>query len=220
MPHGSNSARLTDRRKLRKAMRLLDEAGWPVGSDGIRRNAAGEPLSLTFLFNTSNEGTLSAIVENYVKNVQGMGIDITFEKVDPSQYTLRERERDFDLIFDSYGAFLGAGTGLMQRYGTSETPINVFNPANLASPLVDAIIQAALLADTRETEQTALRALDRALRFEFFMIPAGYKDSHWVSFYDMYEFPNPLPPYALGYLDFWWYNAEKAEALQAAGALR
>ena len=30
----------------------------------------------------------------------------------------------------------------------------------------------------------------------------------------------PLPPYDLGYLDFWWYDAEKAEALRAAGAFQ
>jgi microcin C transport system substrate-binding protein len=220
VPHTSNPERLTDRRNLRTAMRLLDEAGWAVGDDGIRRNAAGETLSLTFLFNTAQEGTLSAVMENYVSNVGTMGIDITLEKVDPSQFTLRERERDYDLVYDSYAAFLGTGTGLIQRYGTSETEINVFNPANLASPMVDAIIEASLLADNREDEHTMLRALDRALRYEFFMIPVWYNDSHWVSYYDMFEYPDPLPPYDLGWLDFWWYNDAKAAELRAAGALR
>ena len=36
----------------------------------------------------------------------------------------------------------------------------------------------------------------------------------------MYERPETLPPYALGEMSFWWYNAEKAEALKAKGALR
>jgi microcin C transport system substrate-binding protein len=34
----------------------------------------------------------------------------------------------------------------------------------------------------------------------------------------MYEHPEVLPPFARGELDFWWYNAEKGEALEAAGA--
>jgi microcin C transport system substrate-binding protein len=41
-----------------------------------------------------------------------------------------------------------------------------------------------------------------------------------VAYFDMYEHPDPLPPYALGQLDFWWFNAEKAAALRAAGAIR
>ena len=220
MPHSSDASRLTDRRNLRRAMGLLDEAGWPVGSDGVRRNADGKTLSLTLLFNTAAEGTLGAILENYVNNVQTMGIDITLEKVDPAQYTLREREFDFDLIFDAYRPFLGTGTGLMQMYGSSEAAFSVFNPAGLASPMVDAIIEASLMAENTEEEETTLRALDRALRFEFFMIPVWYKADYWVSYYDQYAYPEPLPPYDLGYLDFWWYDAEKAEALKTAGALR
>ncbi|MGR3562988.1 MAG: extracellular solute-binding protein [Heliomarina sp.] len=220
MPHSSDGSRLTDRRNLRRAMKLLDEAGWPVGSDGVRRNADGKTLSLTLLFNTAAEGTLGAILENYVNNVQTMGIDITLEKVDPAQYTLREREFDYDLVFDSYRPFLGTGTGLMQMYGSSEAAFSVFNPAGLASPMVDAIIEASLMAENTEEEETTLRALDRALRFEFFMIPVWYKADYWVSYYDQYGYPEPLPPYDLGYLDFWWYDAEKAEALKTAGALR
>ena len=220
MPHSSKPERLNDRRNLRTAMKLLDEAGWPVGDDGKRRNAAGELLTVTFLFNSSQEGTLSAVVENYLKNLTQMGVNPKLEKVDPSQYTLRERERDYDLVFDGYSAFLGAGTGLIQRYGTSETEINVFNPANLASPMVDAIIDAALNAESRDEENLALRALDRALRYEFFMIPMWYNDSYWVAYYDQYAHPDPLPPYDLGWLDFWWYEADKGKALKAAGALR
>jgi len=220
MPHTSNPERLTDRRNLRQAMRLLDEAGWAVGDDGRRRNAAGEPLRLTFLFNTAQAGTLSAVMENFVSNLDKMGIEAILEKVDPSQYTLRERERDYDLVFDAYAAFLGTGTGLMQRYGSEDAAFSIFNPAGLASPMVDAIIQASLLSESTEEEQTTLRALDRALRHEFIMIPLWYNDSYWVSYYDMFEFPDPLPPYALGQLDFWWYNADKAAELRAAGALR
>lgn len=220
MPHTSNPARLNDRRNLRRAMKLLDDAGWSVGDDGKRRNAQGQPMRLTFLFNTASEGTLSAVIENFISNLTVMGIDAVLEKVDPAQYTLRERERDYDLIFDSYAPFLGAGTGLMQRYGSEDAAFSVFNPAGLASPLVDAVINKALLANSSEEEQTALRVLDRVLRYEFFMIPVWYNDSYWVSYYDQYAYPDPLPPYDLGFLDFWWFDEDKAAALKSSGALR
>ena len=159
-------------------------------------------------------------MENYVSNVKTLGIDITFEKVDAAQYTTRERDRDYDLVYDAYAAFLGTGTGLMQRYGSEAAEFSLFNPAGLASPLVDAIIERSLNAATREEEQASLTALDRALRYEFIMIPVWYNPSHWVAYYDQYEHPAEIPPYALGQLDFWWYNQDKADALRAAGALR
>jgi microcin C transport system substrate-binding protein len=52
------------------------------------------------------------------------------------------------------------------------------------------------------------------------MVPVWYNDSHWVAYWDQYEHPEELPPYALGPLDFWWYDAEGAAELRAAGALR
>ncbi len=220
MPHTSGAERLLDRRNARAASELLDAAGWPVGSDGMRRNEAGEPLRLTFLLNSSGSATLAAVIENFMANLEDFGVEAVLEKVDSSQYTLRERDRDYDMVFDQYAAFLGTGTGLSQRYGSEAAAFSLFNPAGLASPMVDAIIEASLLADTREQEEAAMTALDRALRYEFIMIPAWYNDVHWVAHYDQYGRPEDQPAYALGYLDFWWYDAAKAEELRAVGALR
>jgi microcin C transport system substrate-binding protein len=218
--HSSSEGRLNDRRNLRRAMRLLDEAGWQVGDDGVRRNAGGEVLSLDFPISSSSSATLESVVETFAQNLELMGIDINVQRIDPSQYTLRSRERDYDLIFDNYRAFLQAGTGLMQMYGSREAEFSLFNPAGLASPLVDAVIEAALQTESREEEAAALMALDRVLRHEFFMVPVWYNDSHWVAYWDQYAYPEELPPYALGTLDFWWYDAEGAAELRAAGALR
>ena len=220
MPHTSNPARLLDRRNVRKASKLLDDAGWTVDSKGLRRNSAGEALSINFLFNSSSPSTLSGVMENFVSNVKALGVGITFEKVDSSQYTSRERDRDYDLVYDAYGAFLGTGTGLAQRYGSESAEFSLFNPAGLASPLVDAIIEKSLRTTTREEEVTAMTALDRVLRHEFILIPLWYKADHWVALYDQYGHPENLPAYALGYLDFWWYDADKAAALRDAGVLR
>lgn len=220
MAHSSSPAREIDRRNLRRAMQLLDEAGWAVGDDGMRRNAQGELFTLNFPIPSSSSATLGAFVEVFVANLQRMGIAAEMEKVDPAQYTLRERDRDYDLIYDSYVSFLDTGTGLLQRYGSDEAAFSLFNPAGLASPLVDKIINLSLETETREERDVALMALDRVLRWERFMIPVWYNDSSWVAYFDQYEYPEPLPRYALGVLDFWWFNADKAARLKAAGALR
>ncbi|WP_137702768.1 extracellular solute-binding protein [Marimonas lutisalis] len=220
MAHTSKGERQTDRRNLRRAMKLLDEAGWAVGDDGMRRNAEGRVFTIDFPIPSSFPSTLSAAIEVFAKNLQRMGIDAQVNAIDPAQYTLLERDFDYDMIYDAYIPFLEAGTGLHQRYGSAEAAISLFNPAGLASPLVDKIIDTALESETSEEEQTALMALDRVLRYERFMVPTWYKDKHWLSYWDMYEHPDPLPPFDLGVLDFWWVNPEKAEALRASGALR
>ena len=76
-------------------MKLLDEAGWAVGDDGIRRNAQGETLKIEFL---TSRPTIDRIVQPYVDNLKAMGIDAQYNRVDDAQFTLRRRERDFDMI--------------------------------------------------------------------------------------------------------------------------
>ncbi|MEP4197138.1 MAG: extracellular solute-binding protein [Aliishimia sp.] len=218
--HTSNPARVFDRRNARQASKLLDEAGYAVGADGIRTTPDGKPFELSFLFNSASSATGKAVMENFTANVRKLGVDIKLDAVDTAQYTARERERDYDLVFDTYSTFLGAGTGLLQLFGSETAEFSLFNPAGYSSPLVDEILDRALKASELEDEQAALKALDRALRYEFFVIPLWFKPNHWVAFYDQYEHPDVIPPFALGQLDFWWYNAEKAQALKASGALR
>ncbi|WP_272007990.1 extracellular solute-binding protein [Roseovarius sp. ZX-A-9] len=218
--HSSNGKKLSDRRNRAKASKLLDEAGWLVGADGKRRNADGELLTLNFPIPAPSAATLGGIVENFMSNVSQLGITTQYETIDVSQFTLRRRERDYDMLFASYYPLTGAGTGLRQMYGSEAAAYSVFNPAGIASPLVDAIIDASLATESQAEEDAALRALDRALRYEFAMVPVWYNDKHWVAYWDVYDHPEKQPPYQLGVLDFWWYDAEKAAALKAAGVLR
>ena len=85
---------------------------------------------------------------------------------------------------------------------------------------MDKLIDIALRTDNKADETTALTALDRVLRHEFFIVPAYYKADNWLAYFDMYEHPENMPPYLVGEMDFWWSNADKAAELKAAGALR
>ncbi len=219
--HESSSARLNDRRNMRAASKLLDEAGWPVGDGNLRRNEQGQTLKVNIPYSSSIPTSTATMIETFVQNLQAIGVDAMAEKVDPSQYTLRRRERDYDMIHSTqYGAFLSTGGGLSQMYGSKEAAFSLFNPAGLASPLVDAVIEASFDTTNQAEQDAALMALDRVLRYEFFVIPDGYVADYWTAYYDMYEYPENLPPFSLGYLDLWWINPEKEAALKAKGALR
>jgi len=66
-----------------EARRLLDEAGWTPGPDGIRRNAAGQRLSLEFLAGAGFRvnGLLQAVMQNAWKAV---GVEVTL-RTEPSR---------------------------------------------------------------------------------------------------------------------------------------
>ena len=63
----------------------------------------------------------------------------------------------------------------------------------------------------KETLKTSVMALDRALRSYRFWVPQWYNATHRVAYWNMYEHPEEIAPYALGQFDYWWFNAEKAK---------
>ncbi|WP_085306731.1 extracellular solute-binding protein [Planktotalea arctica] len=218
--HTSNPDTVSDRRNQRKALKLLQDAGWSVGSDGKFRDADGTLVEFDIMLSSSTSDTAEAIITTYVQTLNKWGITAGMDKVDSAQYQGRFLDKDFDMMYTRNHAFMSAGTGLNQLYGSETAIVSSYNPQSLQSPLVDAIIEGSLQTSSREEEEAALMALDRALRYLRIQIPSGYVAENWVASYDMYEHPENLPPLALGALDFWWFNQDKYEALKASGALR
>ncbi|WP_438811066.1 extracellular solute-binding protein [Rhodobacter flavimaris] len=209
-----SGTRQLDRGNLRKAAALLDDAGWPVGNDGVRRNARGETLRVEIL---NDSQTFDRVINPYVENLRALGVDATMSRVDDAQYENRRRSHDYDMITAQLGQDYIPGADLQQYFGSNSTD-DVFNAMGLANPAIDKLIRLVEEAHTKDELTPRVHALDRALRALRFWVPQWYKGSHTVAYFDMFEHPETLPPYALGELDFWWYNAEKAEKLKAAGA--
>ncbi|TCP60746.1 microcin C transport system substrate-binding protein [Rhodovulum bhavnagarense] len=211
-----SGTRQLDRGNLRRASALLDEAGWVVGDDGIRRRD-GQTLRVEFL---NDSQTFNRVIDPYVENLRRAGIDATHSFVDNAQATNRERSHDFDIITAQFPMDYVPGSGLRQYFGSETADSSVFNTMGLKNPAVDRLIEHVLAAKGEAELTAAVKALDRVLRSLRFWVPQWFKDSHTVAYYDIYDHPDPLPPYDLGALDFWWYNAEKAEKLRKAGAIR
>jgi peptide/nickel transport system substrate-binding protein len=79
-----------------EAARLLDEAGWTEGDDGVREGPDGQRLSLRLLGRT--ESTESAQTVEFVGEwLEDVGIEITVELVSEDVMTERLGQGDFDL---------------------------------------------------------------------------------------------------------------------------
>ena len=209
--------RTLDRKNLRKASALLDEAGWIVGDDGLRRNAAGEPLTIEII---EDSPTFDRVHLPFIDNLKAAGIDAIYSRIDPAQMTDRSRNYDFDMMVDQFPMSLEPSSGLKQYFGSETADQSVFNSMGLKSEAVDTLIEHVMNAQNKAELATSVKALDRTLRAYYFWVPQWFNDAYRVAYWDMYEHPETLPPFALGNLDFWWHNAEKAADLKAKGVLR
>lgn len=212
----SNANRTLDRGNLRRASALLDEAGWIAGDNGIRTKD-GQTLDAVVL---QYSPQFDRIVNPFIENLTRLGVNAKLERVDTSQYVERRRSGDFDLVNHTLTQGFEPGLGLEQWFGSETANDSSRNIMRLQSEAVDRLIDVIVEVETLDEIKFTSRAIDRVLRSERFWIPQWFKDTYTVAYYDQYRFPDELPPFALGELDFWWYDAEAAEALKAAGAFQ
>ena len=207
--------RQLDRAAVRKAGKLLDAAGWTV-VNGKRTNADGAVLSIEFL----NDGpAFERIINPYIENLKRLGVDAELKTVDPAQANERQKNYDYDIVIQRYVMSLTPGIGLRSQFSSEVVDkAGANNLSGVANPAIDALLDIIEKAKTREELNTAVRALDRSLRAMHIWVPQWFKAEHNVAYLDFYEHPAELPPYSMGEIDFWWYNAQKAEELKEAGA--
>ena len=205
-----------DRGALREAGRLLDEAGWTMQGD-MRRNAAGETLRVEIL---DDSPSFDRIINPYVANLRRLGVDAVYNRVDNAQATEREKNFDFDVAPRRYIMSSTPGLELRGMFHSSSAMVpDSSNLMGLANPAVDALIGKIEAARDREELIVAVKALDRTLRALHIWVPNWHNQNHNIAYMDVYRRPEQgLPPYAMGELDFWWHDADRAAELKAAGA--
>jgi microcin C transport system substrate-binding protein len=208
-----------DRKNLRAASALLDAAGWTAGADGMRANAAGEKLTVEFL---NASPAFERIIAPYVENLRALGVDASLNTIDPAQFSQRvdPPNFDFDMITANPVNGYEPGGEMKQGYASITRDNSTRNRMGLADPAVDKLLDGIEAAKTRAELDLATRTLDRVLRRIYFNVPQWYKGVHTVAYYDQYGFPEKLPPYDLGNLDFWWFDQAKADKLKSDGVLK
>ena len=206
-----------DRRNLRIAKKLLQEAGYTI-KDGKLNNQAGEPVTLEYL---TFSPVFERVVAPMVRNLEKLGIEAMIRIVDSAQYTNRLHEFDFDLTMAAFGTVATPGIGERALWGSdmANSP-GTINYAGIADPVVDALIEKIGNAPDRESLETAARALDRVLLWNRYVIPAWFNDTNNVAYWDKFARPDVTAKYDsyFGYLDTWWIDPAKAAALEARRA--
>ena len=217
-PYSGTDGRM-DRSALRKASALLDEAGWLVGDDGLRRNSDGEVLKLDF---PDDSRSLARIMEPFTENLRNLGVSVQFDTIDAASWAERRRQYDFDISVTAWGVEANPGAELRAFYGSKAAAQQGSNNlTGISDPVVDALIERAISADSREDLEVSVRALDRVLRSKHIWISNWYLGAHRVAIWDIFGMPENPAPYDFNRgVEFWWLDRTKFDALVAEGAIR
>ena len=176
-------ARGPNRPALKRARRLLADAGWTL-VDGRLENARGERFALEIA--TQNPWAKRLLLP-YVDSLAHLGIDASLRLLDNVTAVRFKRERRFDMYFRSLD-FLNPPMAQLRTYfgSANAKPGMGGNLGSIRDPVVDHLIELAQAAPTLEAATTVCRALDRVLLWGFYQIPLNMPEEerflHWDRF--------------------------------------
>jgi microcin C transport system substrate-binding protein len=203
-----------DRALLRKASALLQQAGFVV-KDGRRVTPQGEPISVEFLL---DEQSFQPHHMTFIKNLGIIGIEASLRMVDPVQFRKRVDDFDFDLVVQRFGFSSTPGDSLRSYFSSQAAALKGSqNLAGISDPVIDALIERIIAADSRASLTTACKALDRVIRAGRYWIPHWYAASHRIAYWDVFGRPATKPRYARGIPETWWYDRDKAATIEQRG---
>jgi microcin C transport system substrate-binding protein len=203
-----------DRALLKKANDLFVAAGC-TRKDGVLRLPDGMPIEFEFL---DNSNVFERHTQPFIKNLKLLGVTARIRIVDAAQYKKRLEDFDFDIVHDVMLMAWNPGEELRAYFSSKTANVNgTRNLAGISNPAVDALVDKAQQAETREELVTCCRALDRALRSQHYWIPHWYNPVHRYAYWDLFGQPERQPKFDTGVLWTWWYDEDKAKKINFTG---
>lgn len=199
-----------NRAGLRRALALLQEAGWAVDEDGVLKNAEGTPFAFEILL-TIGQDEAASIAAIYIEALQKAGITANVTLLDSAQMKTRTDTFDFDMTYMIRTMSLSPGNeqNLYWSSPAADTE-GSRNWMGVKSPAIDATIAAMLAARTAEDAATAAQALDRLLTAGRYVVPFWFADRNLIVHDKALKQPETVQLYGdwgNSYLPaLWWYE--------------
>ena len=197
------------RDNLREAARLFKEAGYEIRDQQLVNAKTGEQFGVELLAADPN---FERVYLFYKPSLDRLGIATTVRTIDEAQYENRLRNWDFDIT--TYGWVQSLSPGNEQRGDWGSQAADQSGSENIGgikNPAVDAMIDQVIYAKNRPDLEAAVRALDRILLWNFYVVPQWSYSYSRVARWDRFSHADPLPRFGVSaFPTVWWWDAEKA----------
>jgi microcin C transport system substrate-binding protein len=197
------------RDNLREAVRLLKAAGYELRDQQLVNAKTGEPYTVELL---SEDPSFERVFLSYKPSLERLGMTVNVRTVDPTQYINRLRGWDFDIITSGWPESLSPGNEQRGFWGSQAADQSGSdNLGGIKNPAVDAMIDQVVFAKSRPDLEAAVKALDRILLWNFYVVPQWYYPYARTARWDRFGHPETMPKYgASAFPTVWWWDAQKA----------
>lgn len=196
------------RENLKKAVSLLKEAGYDFVDGKMTNLATGEPLEIEVLSNSANGATFTKVMLPFIENLRKIGIKAVFRNLEVNIFKNRLDNFDFDMAIVSYRVSQLPGNEQREYWGSEAADMNGSNNViGIKNPVVDALIKGLVAAQQKEDYVAYVKALDRVLLHENYMIFQWYSPVERVAYWD--KFGQPQTDIKTGFEPFTWWAKEQ-----------
>lgn len=201
------------RPQLEKAFKLLEEAGWTV-RDGVLKNEKGDPFRFEILIDSASSSAWERIALPYIRNLKRLGVEAVLRAVDTTQYKNRTDSYDYDMIVNIWGQSTSPGNEQRYFWGSASADMNGSqNYAGIKNPVVDELIEEIIEAPDRKKLVAAVKALDRVLLWEHYVVPHWFVPSVRLVYWNKFGIPDDSVMKGVQLMT-WWIDPQKEQTLR------
>lgn len=193
-----------NRANLKRAVAILEEAGFKLGDDGVRVGPGNVRLEFEFL---ESNPALERWINPFIANLKKIGVEARLRVVDPAQYQNRIQDFDFDMTSTVIGQSDSPGNEQRDLWMSTKADIKGSrNIIGIKDPVIDDLVERVIAAPTRAELVARTRALDRVLLHSYYVIPNWHYAKWRVAWWRGFHRPDAGNVKSLGVIDDWWYT--------------
>lgn len=195
------------RQNLKKAVKLFKEAGYDFVDGKMTNLQTGEPLEIEILSNSANGATFTKVMLPFIENLRKIGVKAVFRNLEVNIFKNRLDNFDFDMAIVSYRVSQLPGNEQRDYWGSASADIKGSNNIiGIKNEVVDDLIKGLVAAQEKDDYVAYVKALDRVLLSENYMIFQWYSPYSRVAYWD--KFGQPKTDIKTGFQPFTWWIKE------------
>ena len=195
------------RENLKKAVSLLKEAGYDFVDGKMTNLSTKEPLEFEILSSSANGSTFTKVMLPFIENLRKIGIKAVFRNLEINIFKNRLDNFDFDVAIISYPVSQLPGNEQREYWGSESADIKGSNNIiGIKNPVVDDLIKGLVAVQKKEDYVAYVKALDRVLLSENYMIFQWYSPYSRIAYRN--KFGKPAAKYKIGFQPYLWWVKE------------
>lgn len=185
-----NSTPEKQRANLKKAVKLLNEAGYDFVNGKMTNLKTKEPLTIEVLSNSANGASFTRVMLPFIENLRKIGIDMTFRNLEVNIFKNRLDNFEFEVAILSYRLSNMPGNEQKEMWGSASADIKgSFNVLGIKNPVVDTLIQGLINANNEQVYKAYVKALDRVIMRQHYFIPQWYSGTERIAYTSSLKHP-------------------------------